>query len=89
MWSVEIATSSGKSVVLNAPKEFFNSGDGGRGFSQSAGFTVEYNGVVYSKANGHSGTMISSYDETKQHLEIDFFNNSDVKFNYTGAVTIK
>lgn len=89
LWSVEIATSRGKSVVLNAPKEFFNSGDGGRGFSQSAGFTVEYNGVVYSKANGYSGTMISSYDETKQHLEIDFFNNSDVKFSYTGAVTIK
>ena len=89
VWSVELATASGASVVLNAPKGFFNSGDGGRGFSQSKDFTVEYNGVVYSKANGYSGTMISSYDEATQSLALDFFNNSDVKFNYTGLVTIK
>ena len=89
VWSVEIATSSGKSVVLNAPKAFFNSGDGGRGFSQSANFTVEYDGTVYSKANGYSGTIISAYDEATQHLALDFFNNSDVKFNYTGTVEVK
>lgn len=89
VWSVEIATSSGKSVVLNAPKAFFNSGDGGRGFSQSADFTVEYDGTVYSKANGYSGTMISAYDEATQNLALDFFNNSDVKFNYTGVVEVK
>ncbi|MBR6656167.1 MAG: hypothetical protein IKL20_06155 [Alistipes sp.] len=89
VWSVEIATSSGKNVVLNAPKAFFNSGDGGRGFSQSADFTVEYDGTVYSKANGYSGTIISAYDEATQHLALDFFNNSDVKFNYTGTVEVK
>ena len=89
VWSAEFATSSGKSVVLNAPQGFFNSGDGGRGFSQSADFTVEYNGVVYSKAKGYSGTMISTYDEAKQSLALDFFNNSDVKFNYTGVVEVK
>lgn len=89
VWSVEFATSSGESVVLNAPKGFFNSGDGGRGFSQSKEFTVEYNGTVYSKANGYSGTIISSYDEVTQSLELDFFNNSDVKFSYIGVVTIK
>lgn len=89
VWSVEFATSSGESVVLNAPKGFFNSGDGGRGFSQSKEFTVEYNGTVYSKANGYSGTIISGYDEATQSLELDFFNNSDVKFSYTGVVTIK
>ena len=70
-------------------KSFFNSGDGGRGFSQSKDFTVEYKGVVYSKANGYSGTMISAYDETTQNLVLDFFNNSEVKFNYTGVVTKK
>lgn len=89
VWSVEIATSSGKSVVLNAPKEFFNSGDGGRGFSQSTDFTVEYDGTVYSKANGYSGTIISTYDEATRNLALDFFNNSDVKFNYTGVVEVK
>lgn len=89
VWSVEIATSSGKSVVLNAPKAFFNSGDGGRGFSQSADFTVEYDGVVYSKANGYSGTIISTFDEATRNLSLDFFNNSDVKFNYTGVVEVK
>ncbi len=89
VWSAEFATSSGKSVVLNAPQGFFNSGDGGRGFSQSKDFTVEYNGVVYSKAKGYSGTMISTYDEAIQSLALDFFNNSDVKFNYTGVVEVK
>lgn len=89
VWSVEIATSSGKSVVLNAPKAFFNSGDGGRGFSQSADFTVEYDGTVYSKANGYSGTIISTFDEATLNLSLDFFNNSEVKFNYTGVVEIK
>lgn len=89
VWSVEIATSSGKNVVLNAPKAFFNSGDGGRGFSQSADFTVEYGGTVYSKANGYSGTIISAYDEATQHLALDFFNNSDVRFNYTGTVEVR
>ncbi len=89
VWSVEIATSSGKSVVLNAPKAFFNSGDGGRGFSQSADFTVEYDGTVYSKANGDSGTIISTFDEATRNLSLDFFNNSEVKFNYTGVVEVK
>ena len=89
VWSVEFALSNSKSVVLNAPMSFFNSGDGGRGFSQSKDFTVEYKGVVYSKANGYSGTMISAYDETTQNLVLDFFNNSEVKFNYTGVVTKK
>ena len=89
VWSIEVATSSGKSVVLNAPKEFFNSGDGGRGFSQSKDFTVEYDGVVYSKANDYSGTIISAYDEAAQSIALEFFNNSDVKFNYTGVVEIK
>ena len=89
VWSAEFATSSGKSVVLNAPQGFFNSGDGGRGFSQSKDFTVEYNGVVYSKAKGYSGTMISTYDAATNNLALDFFNNSDVKFNYTGVVEVK
>ena len=89
VWSLELANESGKSVVLNAPKEFFNSGDGGRGFSQSAEFTVEYNGVVYSKANGYSGTIISTFDTATNNLALDFFNNSEVKFNYTGVVEVK
>ena len=89
VWSAEFATSSGKSVVLNAPKEFFNCGENGRGFSQSKEFTVEYDGRVYSKANGDSGTIASTYDEATHSLALDFFNNSDVKFNYTGQVTIK
>ena len=75
--------------MLNAPKEFFNCGENGRGFSQSKEFTVEYDGRVYSKANGDSGTIASTYDEATHSLALDFFNNSDVKFNYTGQVTIK
>ena len=89
VWSVEVALSNGKSVVLNAPQEFFNTGDGGRGFSQSKDFTVEYNGTVYSKANGHSGTIISAYDAATNNLALEFFNNSEVKFNYTGVVEVK
>ena len=89
VWSVELANESGNSVVLNAPQEFFNTGDGGRGFSQSKDFTVEYNGTVYSKANGYSGTIISTYDDATNNLMLDFFNNSDVKFNYTGVVEVK
>jgi hypothetical protein len=89
VWSVEVALSNGKSVVLNAPQEFFNTGDGGRGFSQSKDFTVEYNGTVYSKANGYSGTIISAYDAATNNLALEFFNNSDVKFNYTGVVEVK
>ena len=89
VWSLELANESGKSVVLNAPKEFFNSGDGGRGFSQSAEFTVEYDGMVYSKANGFSGTIISTFDTATNNLALDFFNNSEVKFNYTGVVEVK
>ena len=89
VWSVEVALSNGKSVVLNAPQEFFNTGDGGRGFSQSKDFTVEYNGTVYSKANGHSGTIISAYNAATNNLALEFFNNSEVKFNYTGVVEVK
>ena len=89
VWSVEVALSNGKSVVLNAPQEFFNTGDGGRGFSQSKDFTVEYDGKVYSKANGHSGTIISAYDAATNNLALEFFNNSEVKFNYTGVVEVK
>lgn len=92
VWSVELTTTSGKNLAFTAPESCF---DGETyGFSQSADMTVTYDGVTYSKANGHSGTLTAYYKTLSQQLTVDFTNYgggesgyTKIEFNYTGAVT--
>lgn len=92
VWSVELTTSSGKNLVFTAPESCF---DGETyGFSQSADMTVTYDGVTYSKANGHNGTLTAYYKTLSQQLTVDFTNYgggdsgyTKIEFNYSGAVT--
>ena len=87
LYTFTFTTSSGKDIVLTAPDIAF--GGDAYGFSQSADFTVSYDGKVFSKANGNNGTMTAYYKVMSQVLELDFTDYDQFNFNYTGAVTVK
>lgn len=87
LYSFSFTNSSGKDLVLTAPKNAF--GGNSYGFSQSADFTVSYDGKVYSKANGDSGTVTAEYKAQSQELELDFTDYNQLNFNYIGTVTVK
>ncbi|MBR4849935.1 MAG: hypothetical protein IKV09_03295 [Alistipes sp.] len=85
VWGVAFANSSRQALILKAPARFFENG-GIYGFSQSADFVVIYDGRTYSKANGDNGTLELAYNASDNTLTLDFFNNNNLQFNFTGAV---
>jgi hypothetical protein len=87
VWSVEFTVSNGKNLVLTAPASFF---DGSTyGFSQSANFTLTYDGVTYSKANGYSGSLTARFDAAGKILTAEFSNYDNLQFSYTGSVDVE
>lgn len=88
VWGVAFANSSHQSLTLKAPARFFENG-GIYGFSQSADFVVIYDGRTYSKSNGDSGTLEVSYSASDNALTLDFFNNDNLKFNFTGVAVVE
>ena len=87
LYTVTFANSSGKELVLTAPEIAF--GGNSYGFSQSPNFTVSFDGKVFSKANGDSGTVTAYYKVRSQELELDFTDYNQLTFNYVGTVTVK
>ena len=88
VWGVAFANSSRQSLILKAPARFFENG-GIYGFSQSADFVVIYDGRTYSKANGDNGTLELAYNASDNTLTLDFFNNNNLQFNFTGVAAVE
>ena len=86
-WRVTLVVEDGSQCEITAPASFFDGN--AKGFSQSADFTVSYDGRTYSKANGDSGTMTALYDEQQGALEVEFSNYKNLEIYYSGAVRVE
>lgn len=86
-WSVTLVVEDGSQCEITAPASFFDGN--AKGFSQSADFTVSYDGRTYSKANGDSGTMTALYDEQQGLLEVEFSNYKNLEIYYSGSVVVE
>ncbi len=86
IWEVTLGLGDNSEVVITIPE---NLCDGNmRGFSQSANLTVTYDGTVYSKANGYSGTVSVAYKESNGTLEVTFTNYDNMELIYSGPATL-
>lgn len=83
VWKLTLDIGNGKQAVISMSKKFFESG-GTFGFSQDPAMSVEYDGVIYSKANGYSGTLTMHLDEKAGIVETEFTNYKGLSFYYKG-----
>jgi hypothetical protein len=77
---VLIATDRGDIVRITLPLNFLDGN--AHGFSQSPHLYMEYDGQVYSKANGYSGTVTVGNDENT--IKIEATNYDNLKIIYEG-----
>ena len=78
--TVMIFTERGDMVKINLPVNFLDGN--AHGFSQSADLYMEYNGQVYSKATGYSGTITVADDGDTIRIEATNYDN--LKIIYEG-----
>ena len=78
--TVMIWTTRGDMVKITLPVNFLDGN--AHGFSQSAHLYMEYNGQVYSKATGYSGTVTVADDGDTIRIEATNYDN--LKITYEG-----
>ena len=80
-YTLSLKTERGDYLKITMPEGFF---DGNAyGFSQSPDFFIEYDGHVYSKALGSSGTARVSLGEGT--IEVEATNYENIEVTYVGA----
>ena len=80
-YTLSLKTERGDYLRITMPEGFF---DGNAyGFSQSPDFYIEYDGQVYSKALGSSGTARVSLGEGT--IEVEATNYENIEVTYVGA----
>ena len=67
-------------LKIHLPSDFLDGN--AHGFSQSPDLYIEYDGQVYSKANGYSGTVTVGKDENI--IKIEATNYDNLKIIYEG-----
>lgn len=83
VWMLTLDMDNGKSAEITMSKNLFQKG-GVFGFSQDKNMAVAYDGNVFSKANGFSGTLTMRLDETAGIVETEFTNYNGCEFYYFG-----
>lgn len=83
VWTLTLALANGKDADVSMSAALFQTG-GTFGFSQDSNMQVSYDGNVYSKANGYSGTLTVHLDESAGTVETEFTNYGDCRFYYSG-----
>lgn len=78
--TVMISTTRGDMVKITLPVNFLDGN--AHGFSQSANLYMEYDGRVYSKATGYSGTI--TVGEDGETISIEATNYDNLKITYEG-----
>lgn len=81
VYRVMITTSKDDIIYISLPVSFLDGN--AHGFSQSSDLYIEYKGVVYSKANGSSGTVTVGIDGNT--LKVDATNYSNLQIIYVGG----
>ena len=85
VYAVRVKTERNDEVVISLPAKFLDGN--AHGFSQSADLFIEYDGVVYSKANGSSGTVTIGVDDGMININVTNYNNLEIIYEgpYEGA----
>lgn len=83
IWTLSLALEDGKTADVSASRSIFQTG-GIYGFSQDKNMAVSYDGTIYNKANGYSGTLTVYLNETDHVVEVEFTNYDDLQFYYYG-----
>ncbi len=87
-WTLELSVSNGKKAEVTMPVKFW--AFEAIGFSYDAeNIRVAYDGNVYNKANGSSGTINLKLNEESSLVEIKFTNYSDLEFYYNGSYSTR
>ena len=83
VWNLTLTLANGKDADVSMSAALFQAG-GTFGFSQDSNMQVSYDGNVYSKVNGYSGTLTVHLDESAGTVETEFTNYGDCRFYYSG-----
>ena len=78
--TVMIFTERDDVVYIKIPNNYLDGN--AHGFSQSQNLYIRYDGVVYSKANGYSGTVTVSFDDDT--IKINATNYDNLEITYEG-----
>ena len=78
--TVMIVTERDDIVYITVPDNYLDGN--AHGFSQSQNLYIEYDGVVYSKANGYSGTVTVGFDD--DIIKINATNYDNLEITYEG-----
>ena len=78
--TVMIFTERDDIVYIKIPNNYLDGN--AHGFSQSQNLYIEYDGVVYSKANGYSGTVTVGFDDDT--IKINATNYDNLEITYEG-----
>ena len=78
--TVMIFTERDGVVRIKIPNNYLDGN--AHGFSQSQNLYIEYDGVVYSKANGYSGTVTVSFDD--DIIKVNATNYDNLEITYEG-----
>ena len=73
---VMIQTERDDVITINLPTKFLDGN--AHGFSQSPDLYIEYDGVIYSKANGSSGTVTVGINGNRIKIEATNYNNLEI-----------
>ena len=78
VYHVVITTEKDDAIRISLPSKFLDGN--AHGFSQSPSLYIEYDGVVYSKANGSSGTVMVGVDNNVMKVEATNYKNLEVLY---------
>ena len=78
---VKITTDRDDVITISLPSNFVDGN--AHGFSQSSDLYIEYGGVVYSKANGSSGTVMVGVNDGM--LKVEATNYKNLEIIYEGS----
>lgn len=84
VYHVVITTEKDDDICISLPSNFLDGN--AHGFSQSPDLYIEYDGVVYSKANGSSGTVTAGIDNNVLKVEATNYKNLEVLYEGPFAI---
>lgn len=85
-YAISVMTERNDAVTISLPSKFLDGN--AHGFSQSPDLYIEYEGVIYSKANGSSGTVIAGINDGMIKIEATNYKNLEIVYEgpYESAI---
>ena len=87
-WTLELSVSNGKKAEVTMPVKFWAYEAVGFSYDPE-NILVSYDGNVYNKASGSSGTINLKLNEELSQIEIKFTNYNNLEFYYNGSYSTR